>query len=103
MGEDRSQALAQELARAIVEQRSIKTPDEVNEIEQALKITAEMYEAAFRTTAPGKRESEVAAAMQAVALAYDSAQSFLPIVSIRGEVLHNESCIISLSDACKQK
>ncbi len=85
------------LARAIVEQRSIKTDEEVAEIEEALEITAKMYEVAFRLAGPGKVESEVAGAMQGVALAHDSAQSFCPIVSIRGEVLHNESYLNTMN------
>jgi Xaa-Pro dipeptidase len=79
------------LARAIVEQRSIKSDEEVAEIENALEVSAEMYDAALRTTRPGVKEAEVAGAMQAVSLKFDRAQSFLPIVSIRGEVLHNTS------------
>ncbi|MCP4675492.1 MAG: aminopeptidase P family protein [Deltaproteobacteria bacterium] len=79
------------LARQIVEQRSIKSADEVAEIENALKVSAEMYDVALKMIAPGKTEAEVAGAMQGVALKYDRAQSFPPIVSIRGEVLHNTS------------
>ncbi|MBW2534311.1 MAG: aminopeptidase P family protein, partial [Deltaproteobacteria bacterium] len=82
---------SQELARAVVEQLSIKTAAEVLEIEEALQVSSEMYQAAFRVTEAGRRESEVAGAMQGVALMYDRAQSFPPIVSVRGEVLHNTS------------
>ena len=79
------------LARAVVEQRSVKTEAEVSEIEEALKISAEMYAVAMKATRSGIKESEIAGAMQGVALKSDRAQSFLPIVSVRGEVLHNTS------------
>ncbi len=82
---------SQALARAIVEQRSIKTKEEVAEIENALTITARMHTTAMAITQPGLREAEVAGAIQGVALSHDRAQAFLPIVSIRSEVLHNES------------
>jgi Xaa-Pro aminopeptidase len=50
-----------------------------------------MYEAALEAIRPGVTEAEVAGAMQGVALARDCQQSFPPICSIRGEVLHNDS------------
>ncbi len=80
-----------ELVRAVVRQRSIKSDAEVAQIEDALAVSHEMYLAAYPLVRPGRRESEVAGAMQGVALAHDRAQSFLPIVSVRGEVLHNNS------------
>ncbi len=80
-----------QLVRAVVAQRSIKSDAEVAQIEDALAVSYEMYQAAYALTAPGRRESEVAGAMQGVALAHGRAQSFLPIVSVRGEVLHNNT------------
>ncbi|MCP4601822.1 MAG: aminopeptidase P family protein [Proteobacteria bacterium] len=80
-----------EFARVVMEQRSVKSDEEVAEIEEALKVSAEMYDVALSLIEPGMKECEVAGAMQAVALKCDRAQSFLPIVSIRGEVLHNTS------------
>ena len=80
---------SQPLARAIVEQRSIKTEAEAAEIDEALEVTKAMYEAAAAAAHPGALESEVAGALQGAALAHDRAQSFQPIVSVRGEVLHN--------------
>jgi Xaa-Pro aminopeptidase len=77
------------LIRAVVAQRSVKSTAEIREIEDALAVSAGMFHAAIRTAKPGVREAEVAAAMQAVALAGERAQAFLPIVSRRGEVLHN--------------
>lgn len=77
------------MTQAVVAQRSQKSPDEVAEIEEALSISKQMYEAAYPLIRPGRREYEIAGAMQGVALAHDRAQSFNPIVSIRGEVLHN--------------
>lgn len=80
-----------ELALAVAEQRSIKSDAEVAEIERAIAVSAEMYDVALRTIRPGMKEAAVAGAMQGVALSHDMPQSFLPIVSIRGEVLHNNS------------
>jgi Xaa-Pro aminopeptidase len=78
-----------QLVSAVVAQREIKTEAEIIEIERAVAVSAEMYDVALRTARPGIKESEVAGAMQGVSLKYDGAQSFLPIVTVRGEVLHN--------------
>lgn len=83
---------------AVVSQRSIKTDAEVAEIEEALGISEQMYEAATALIAPGRKEHEIAGAMQGVALSHDRGQSFNPIVSIRGEVLHNVSYRNTLRD-----
>jgi len=80
---------SQPLARAVVEMRSVKSEAEAAEIDEALSVTKAMYEAAVAATRPGALESAAAGALQGAALAHDRAQSFLPIVSIRGEVLHN--------------
>ncbi|MDX9721965.1 MAG: aminopeptidase P family protein [Myxococcota bacterium] len=77
------------LASAIAGQRSIKTEAEVAEHEEALQLSAKMYAAAFAAIRPGRRESEIAAALQEPALAQGRQQSFLPIVTVHGEVLHN--------------
>ncbi|NLT67338.1 MAG: aminopeptidase P family protein [Acidobacteria bacterium] len=82
-----SQVLMEEVAK----QRSIKTEVEIAEIEDALAITDLMHRAAMAEMGPGKRESEIAGVMQGIALAHDRQQAYNPIVTIRGEVLHNHS------------
>jgi Xaa-Pro aminopeptidase len=77
------------LVEAVIAQRLIKTPEEVDEIERALDVTAAMHLAAMRRAQPGRTEHEVAAAMEAVALAAGGYPSFPIILSRRGEVFHN--------------
>jgi len=86
------------LAAAVARQRSVKGPEEIAEIEEALGVTAEAYQMAMSVIRPGATEAEVAAALQTPALARHRQQSFLPIVSVRGEVLHNESYANTLVD-----
>jgi len=86
------------LTRAVVAQREIKSPAEVAEIEEALAVTAAMYQVACRQTEPGVTEAHMAGALQAVALMMDRQQSFPPIVSIHGEVLHNTSYANTLAE-----
>ena len=86
------------LMKAVAEARLRKEEEEVAEIEEALGVTARMFQAAFDTIRPGIREAEVAAAMQRVALAEGRAQAYNPIVSVRGEVLHNDTHANTLSE-----
>jgi Xaa-Pro aminopeptidase len=79
------------LSRAVCAQRLVKTDVEIAEIEDALAVTAEMYRVAMTEARPGRHEFEIAGLMQARALALGRQQAFTPIVSVRGEVLHNHS------------
>ncbi len=90
--------VSDDLVRAVCSQRNIKTDAEVAEIESALAITAEMYRIAMTQARPGRRESEIAGLMQARALELGCQQAFTPIVSVRGEVLHNHSYGNTLAD-----
>lgn len=77
------------LIQAIVAQRSIKTDEEIAEIEKGVAITNEMHLTAMRIARPGMTEAQVAAAVHAVPLQYGSHLSFPIICSIHGEILHN--------------
>jgi Xaa-Pro aminopeptidase len=82
---------SERLAEAIAAQRSIKSEEELAEIEDALEVTAGMYRTALKMTRPGLAEHEIAGAIQAVALRKDRQQAYLPIVTVHGEVMHNHS------------
>ena len=82
---------SRELVRAVVSLREIKSDGEIAEIETALGVSALMYQFALRNARPGLHEAQIAGAMQGVALSYDMQSSFQPIVTVRGEILHNES------------
>ena len=93
-----AQGVSVGLVKAVVAQRSVKSDAEVEEIEDALAVTAEAYRAVMAATRPGRVESELVSVLQGVALAHDRQQSFNPIVSVRGEVLHNTSYANTLAD-----
>lgn len=82
---------SQRLIEEVVRQRSIKTEAEIAEIEDALEVTAEMYRAARAEIRPGLHEYDIAGLMQGVALRKNRQLAFPPIVTVRGEILHNES------------
>lgn len=80
---------SEELIKAVVSQRNYKTPEEIEEIDKAAAISADMHLAAFRMVRPGITESEVAAEVHRVALAAGGNLSFPIIATIHGETLHN--------------
>ena len=78
-----------ELVKAVVAQRSVKSEDEVAEMEKALAVTRRMYLAAMTSTRPGLRESDVVAAVEAIAHAQGLQTAFPIILSINVHVFHN--------------
>lgn len=75
---------------AVVAQRSIKSAVEIESIEAALAVTAEMHALAMARVAAGRTEREVVAEMQALAYRRTGMpMAFAPIFSVHGEILHN--------------
>jgi len=81
--------VSEKLIKAIVYQRSIKSQDEIVQIEAALDISYEMQTLAMKMSKPGIYEQEVAGAMEAIALSRGCYLAFPTIFSIHGETLHN--------------
>jgi Xaa-Pro aminopeptidase len=83
--------VSEALVLAVVEERLVKSAEEVARIEAALEVTDRMHRAAMAAAAPGVYEYEIAGIIQGIALGENCRQSFNPIVTTRGEVLHNTS------------
>jgi Xaa-Pro aminopeptidase len=77
------------LIRAVVSQRSVKSDEEIVEIEKAVRITNRMHLKAMQITRPGMHEAQIAAAVQEVAASSGNVFSFPPIISVDGQILHN--------------
>ena len=75
--------------RAVVEQRAVKSAEELAEIETAVNLSVDMHLAAMRMVRPGMKESEIAARVTEIALAGGAGLSFPVIATIHGETLHN--------------
>lgn len=82
---------SQILMEQVALQRSIKSDVEIAEIEEALCITDRMHRGCMAAARPGMKESELSGTIQAIALSSDRQQAFTPIVTVRGEILHNHS------------
>jgi Xaa-Pro aminopeptidase len=77
------------LIESVVDQRLIKSREEIREIECALDVSAEMYRTAMRVAGPGRFEREVVGAMEGVVNALGCRMAFPPIVTVNGQILHN--------------
>ncbi|PSQ66631.1 MAG: Xaa-Pro aminopeptidase [Bacteroidetes bacterium QH_2_64_74] len=84
-------SVSEPLIRAVVRQRSVKTEAEIDQIETAVERTVRLHEYAQRYATPGTSEREILAGMTRLVAAAESAFSFTPTCSVRGEVLHNHS------------
>jgi Xaa-Pro dipeptidase len=78
------------LVKAVVAQRSVKTEEEIQQIETALDVTYDMQTLAMRMAQPGKSEKEIVAAMAACAYAGAGSGLAYPIIfTTQGHILHN--------------
>ena len=82
-----SLALIEQVSR----QRNIKSDEEIAEIEDALGISDRMHRACMAAATAGMQESKLAGIIQGIALSAGREQAYPPIVTTRGEVLHNHS------------
>ncbi|MCK5148805.1 aminopeptidase P family protein [bacterium] len=87
--DDVNSKVSVKLVRNVVEQRNIKTAEEVQEIEKALDISYDVYKLAMRMARPGMIEQEVYGAVEGHILGRGSYVSFPVIFSVHGETLHN--------------
>ncbi|MBD3413793.1 MAG: M24 family metallopeptidase [Candidatus Aminicenantes bacterium] len=81
--------ISKSLIKAVVDLRSKKSKPEVEQIEEALKITYQMHTTAMKMAIPGKYEREIAGAIEGIALSYGANISFPIILTVNGQILHN--------------
>lgn len=86
------------LVDAVIAQRLVKAPDEIEAMDRAAAIAGEMHRTAMRLAHPGRTEWEIAGAVEGVALAHGGSLSFPAIVSRRGETLHNHATDYTLQE-----
>ncbi len=82
------QAASVELIKAVVDQRAVKTAEEIAEIERACAIGYEMHTTAMRLCRPGVTEQEIAGVIEGIALSKGHGVSFASILSMHGEIMH---------------
>ncbi|GAA4804559.1 aminopeptidase P family protein [Olivibacter ginsenosidimutans] len=75
--------------KAVVAQRSIKSEEEIAEIEHAINISVDMHLYAMKTAKEGLTELQLANAIQELAQNGGGKLAYPTILSIHGEILHN--------------
>ncbi|WP_300355880.1 aminopeptidase P family protein [Fusobacterium sp.] len=86
---DINKNISENLCFAVANQRNIKTPEEIEEIEKAVNITRDMHLAAMKDIKPGMMEYEVDAILENISRSQNSGLSFPTICTINGQTLHN--------------
>ena len=99
-------AASMELIKAVVKMRSVKTAEEIEELERAAVVGYKMHTTAMRLTKPGVTEKFVGGQVDGIAHSYGSMVSFPTIFSQHGEIMHGnpsmavlESGRLALCDA----
>jgi Xaa-Pro dipeptidase len=80
---------SEKLIKAVVAQRSIKSKEEIAEIDDAVDIAAKMHLSAMKLVKPETDERKIAGMIEGIALSLGCGLSFRSIVSTKGQILHN--------------
>ena len=83
------QYVSLELIKAVIDLRSVKNLEEIEEIKKACATGYEIHVTAMKMAVPGTREQKIAGTIEGIALAGGGVTSFQTILSQRGETLHN--------------
>lgn len=77
------------LVHAVIHQRSHKAPEEIEQMEEALLITAAMHTQIRKSIGPGKLEAQMRGIAEGVAFANQARLSYQAICTVQGQTLHN--------------
>ncbi|WP_316801636.1 aminopeptidase P family protein [Pedobacter frigidisoli] len=75
--------------KAVVSQRSVKSTEEITELDKAASLSADMHLMIMKTARPGMYERELAAKIQEAALSSGGNLAYPAILTVKGEILHN--------------
>ena len=82
------ESASMDLIKAIVKMRSVKTDEEIAELERAAVIGYKMHTTAMKMCRPGITEQEIAGALDGIANGLGSMVSFATILTQHGEIMH---------------
>lgn len=80
---------SEKFIKAVVAQRSIKSSEEIEEIEKAVNLTIDMQLLANSYQRVGLKEAQIAAKIEEIVHDVDCQTSFPTILTVEGHVLHN--------------
>ncbi|RMG06951.1 MAG: aminopeptidase P family protein [Cyanobacteria bacterium J055] len=84
------QGIDRELVRAIVAVRLTHDPAALAELRSAAAVSTEAHKAGMAATRNAQTEAQIRAAMEGVIISQNMTCAYNSIVTVRGEVLHNE-------------
>lgn len=84
------QGIDRELAQAIVQVRLVQDKAALLELRRAALVTGQAHLAGMQATPTSSSEAEVRAAMESLIMAQGMTTAYNSIVTVHGEVLHNE-------------
>lgn len=87
---DRPREKDLELAQALVQLRSHHDDLAIDELRQAAAVSVEAHKAGMLATKRSTTEAEIRGAMEGVIIAHNMSCAYNSIVTVQGEVLHNE-------------
>ncbi|HIG30222.1 MAG TPA: aminopeptidase P family protein [Verrucomicrobiales bacterium] len=79
------------LTRAVINQRSYKTEEEIAEIEKAIMVSNVIHTSAMKISRPKMFEYEAVGLLEGMNKSLNSRPSFQTIFTVHGEILHNPS------------
>jgi Xaa-Pro aminopeptidase len=77
------------LVHAVIGQRAHKAAEEIEQMEEALSITAAIHTQIRKSVAPGEYEAQIRGIAEGVAFANQGRLSYQAICTIQGQTLHN--------------
>ena len=87
LGEGTSESKA--LIKAVVELRSVKSAEEIAEMERAVRTSLKMHEGGAAGAVPGVTEAQVAGLIEGMAISAGGRLAYPAIVTKNGHILHN--------------
>ncbi len=80
---------SKKLTQAVISQRSIKSSEEIVQMEHAVSITKEMHVAAMRAAKEGRKEYDLAGIAHGIARGCGGDLAYSIIMTVNGQTLHN--------------
>ena len=77
------------LVKAVIDQRSHKSTEELAQMDEAMTITAAIHRQLRKSVTPGKYESDMRGLAEGIAFANNVSLSYQAICTVHGQTLHN--------------
>ncbi len=91
-----AEAVSHDLRMAVINMRSVKTAEEIAEMERAAEVGYLMHTTAMRLIKPGVTEKYIGGQVDGIALSYGAKNSFATIFSQHGEIMHGNPSMAPL-------